>query len=105
MLEGEEKIFIELLRFLARLLQGAAGAILVPLNWRQTPAELGPILAYKLKYALDRIGRVVVEEIPAEAEGPRYYYYRGPLGRIDLARRGDAYALVPEAWVHTLDAG
>ena len=24
---------------------GKAGAILVPLNWRQTPAELAPILA------------------------------------------------------------
>ena len=44
----------------------------------------------KLKFVLDRIGRVAVEEIPAEADGPRYYYHRGPLGRIDLAppRRG-----------------
>ena len=50
-------------------------------------AELGPILAAKLKFVLDRIGRVVVEEIPAEADGPRYYYHRGPLGRIDLQRR------------------
>jgi MscS family membrane protein len=49
--------------------------------------ELGPILAFKLKYVLDRIGRVVVEEIPTEADGPRYYYHRGPLGRIDLDRR------------------
>src|SRR5262249_18280033 len=49
--------------------------------------ELGPILAYKLKFVLDRIGRVALEEIPAEADGPRYYYYRGPLGRIDLLRR------------------
>ena len=51
--------------------------------------ELGPILAYKLKFVLDRIGRVVLEEIPAEADGPRYYYYRGPLGRIDLVRRDE----------------
>ena len=49
--------------------------------------ELGPILAAKLKFVLDRIGRVAVEEIPAEADGPRYYYHRGPLGRIDLQRR------------------
>ncbi|AGA31030.1 mechanosensitive ion channel family protein [Singulisphaera acidiphila] len=49
--------------------------------------ELGSILAYKLKFVLDRIGRVVVEELPAEADGPRYHYYRGPLGRIDLVRR------------------
>jgi len=49
--------------------------------------ELGPILAAKLKFVLDRIGRVAVEEIPSEADGPRYYYHRGPLGRIDLQRR------------------
>ena len=49
--------------------------------------ELGPLLAYKLKFVLDRIGRVALEEIPAEADGPRYYYHRGPLGRIDLVRR------------------
>lgn len=48
--------------------------------------ELGPILAYKLKFVLDRIGRVAVEEIPDEADGPRFYFYRGPLGRIDLTR-------------------
>ena len=49
--------------------------------------ELGPILAAKLKFVLDRICRVAVEEIPSEADGPRYYYHRGPLGRIDLQRR------------------
>lgn len=57
--------------------------------------ELGPVLAYKLKYGLDRIGRVVLEEVPDEHDGPRYYYHRGQLGRIDMvrqdegARRGD----------------
>ena len=57
--------------------------------------ELGPILAYKLKFVLDRIGRVALEEIPSEADGPRYYYHRSTLGRIDLVkcaeepRRGD----------------
>ncbi|WP_435018684.1 mechanosensitive ion channel family protein [Tundrisphaera sp. TA3] len=51
--------------------------------------EMGPVLAFKLKSVLDRIGRVALEEIPAEADGPRYYYYRGPLGRIDLARRAE----------------
>jgi MscS family membrane protein len=30
-----------------------------------------------------------VEELPSEADGPRYYYYRGPLGRIDLVRRSE----------------
>jgi MscS family membrane protein len=48
--------------------------------------ELGPILAYKLKFVLDRIGRVVLEEIPSEADGPRYYFHRSTLGRIDLVR-------------------
>ncbi len=51
---------------------------------------LGPILAYKLKFVLDRIGRVAVEEIPSDSDGPRYYYHRGPLGRIDLVRRDKA---------------
>jgi MscS family membrane protein len=51
--------------------------------------ELGPILAYKLKFVLDRLGRVAVEEIPSESDGPRYYYHRGPLGRIDLVRRDE----------------
>ncbi|WP_406693940.1 mechanosensitive ion channel family protein [Singulisphaera sp. Ch08] len=52
--------------------------------------ELGPTLAYKLKFVLDRIGRVAVEELPSDADGPRYHYYRGPLGRIDLVRRTEA---------------
>ena len=53
---------------------------------RAARSELGPILACKLKYVLDRIGRVVLEEIPSEADGPRYYFHRSTLGRIDLAR-------------------
>jgi len=52
-------------------------------------AELGPLFAYKLKFVLDRIGRVAVEELPSDSDGPRYYYYRGPMGRIDLARRSE----------------
>ncbi len=50
-------------------------------------SELGPILACKLKYVLDRIGRIILEEIPSEADGPRYYFHRSTLGRIDLAVR------------------
>ena len=49
--------------------------------------DLGPLLASKLKFVLDRLGLVVVQEIPDEPSGPRYYYYRGALGRIDLVRR------------------
>src|SRR5262249_53887474 len=52
-------------------------------------AELRPILAYKLKFVLDRIGRVVREETPSEADGPRFYYHRSTLGRIDLARSAE----------------
>ncbi len=45
--------------------------------------QVGPILAYKLKFVLDPDRpEVVVEEIPSEADGPRYYYHRGTLGRI-----------------------
>ncbi len=51
--------------------------------------ELGPILAYKLKFVLDRIGRVPVEELPSEADGPRYYYHRSTLGRLDLVKRAE----------------
>ena len=52
-------------------------------------SELGPILACKLKYVLDRIGRIVLEEIPSEADGPRYYFHRSTLGRIDLVRSAE----------------
>jgi MscS family membrane protein len=49
--------------------------------------ELGPVLAFKLKYVLDRIGRIYVQEIPDTPEGPRYVLYRGELGRIALERQ------------------
>ena len=51
--------------------------------------ELGPILAYKLKFVLDRIGKVAVEELPSEPDGPRYYYHRSTLGRLDLVKRAE----------------
>jgi MscS family membrane protein len=51
--------------------------------------ELGPILAYKLKFVLDRIGRVAVEELPSEPDGPRYYYHRSTLGRLDMVKRAE----------------
>ncbi len=46
--------------------------------------DIGPMLARKLKFVIDRIGPVHLQEIPNEAEGPRYVFYRGPLGRISL---------------------
>jgi MscS family membrane protein len=49
--------------------------------------NLGPVLAVKLQYVLDRIGRVYIQEIPDSPEGPRYILYRGEMGRIILDRR------------------
>jgi MscS family membrane protein len=51
--------------------------------------ELGPVLAFKLKFILDRIGRIYIQEIPDQPEGPRYVLYRGDLGRLTLERRTD----------------
>ena len=58
----------------------------IPLSSR---ANMGPTLAVKLKALIDRIGRVYFHELPSESDGPRYLWYRGPLGRIMLARRQD----------------
>jgi MscS family membrane protein len=49
--------------------------------------ELGPILAYKLRYILDRLGRIYVQEVPDEPDGPRYLVHRTEMGRIVLSRR------------------
>jgi MscS family membrane protein len=51
--------------------------------------ELGPVLAFKLRYLLDRIGRIYVQEIPDNPEGQKYLLYRGELGRIVLDRRAE----------------
>lgn len=51
--------------------------------------ELGPVLAFKLKYVLDRIGRIYVQEISDNPEGPRCLLYRGEVGRIVLDRKSD----------------
>jgi MscS family membrane protein len=54
-----------------------------------TQDEVGPTLAYKLKFVIDRIGRVYIQEVPDAADGPRYIFYRGDLGRIVIARKAD----------------
>jgi MscS family membrane protein len=51
--------------------------------------ELGPVLALKLQYVLERLGRIYVQEIPDVPEGPRYVMYRGELGHIILDRRAE----------------
>jgi len=51
--------------------------------------ELGPVLAFKLKYVIDRLGRIYIQEISDNPDGPRYVLYRGELGRIVLDRQRD----------------
>jgi MscS family membrane protein len=51
--------------------------------------EVGPVLAFKLKYVIDRIGRVYIQSVPDEPHGARYVFYRGDQGRIVLARKVD----------------
>jgi MscS family membrane protein len=54
-----------------------------------TRNEVGPVLAFKLKFVMDRIGRVYIQEVPDTPDGPRYVFYRGELGRIVIARVAD----------------
>jgi MscS family membrane protein len=54
-----------------------------------TRDEAGPALAFKLRYVMDRLGRVYIQEVPDQADGPRYVFYRGDLGRIVIARQTD----------------
>jgi MscS family membrane protein len=60
------------------------------LDLREIPpgarAELGPVLAFKLGYVLERLGHIAVQEIPDEPDTPPYYCYRGPLGRVVVAQ-------------------
>ncbi|MFO0864653.1 MAG: hypothetical protein U0744_08390, partial [Gemmataceae bacterium] len=61
------------------------------LHWLPAAArdDIGSALAYKLKYSLDRLGRLYVQEIPDEPNGARFIAYRGEYGRIVLARKTD----------------
>jgi MscS family membrane protein len=52
-------------------------------------AEVGSVLAFKLKYAIDRISRVYIQAVPDEPNGARYIFYRGEHGRIVIARKAD----------------
>ena len=47
--------------------------------------DLGRVLAYKLKYVLYRTGRIYIQEVPDDPDGPRDRVYRGELGRVVLA--------------------
>lgn len=64
--------------------------------------EIGPVLAYKLKYVLDRTGRIYVQEVPDDPDGPRYALYRGEIGRVVLGKksadpRKGAWLFTPES--------
>ncbi len=53
-------------------------------------SDLGPVLAFKLKYVIDRfIGRIYLQELPDDAEGPRYVCHRSDQGRIVIARKAE----------------
>ncbi len=60
--------------------------------------NLGPVLAFKLKYIIDRLGRIYLQEVPNDADGPHFVLYRGPLGRIVLGPRDQASGKV---WTFT----
>lgn len=47
-------------------------------------ADIGPVLAFKIKYILDRTLRLFLAEIPSEPDGPQVVLYRGPHGRLVL---------------------
>ncbi|HEX4592537.1 MAG TPA: mechanosensitive ion channel domain-containing protein, partial [Gemmataceae bacterium] len=63
--------------------------------------EIGRVLAYKLKFVLDRTGRVYAQETPNASDGPRYTVYRGDVGRVVLAKKADGPR--QNAWLFTAD--
>jgi len=63
--------------------------------------EAGPVLAFKLRYILDRMGRVYSEEVPDEPDGPRYIYQNGGLGRVVIARASEGRE--KGKWLFTAD--
>lgn len=52
-------------------------------------ADIGPVLAFKIKYILDRTIRIYLAEIPTDPDGPQVVLYRGPLGRLNLGHHED----------------
>ncbi len=63
--------------------------------------EIGGVLAYKLKYVLDRTGRVYPQEVPNAPDGQRYTVYRGDMGRIVIGKKADGAR--PGSWLFTSD--
>jgi MscS family membrane protein len=54
---------------------------------REAQVALGPALAYKLKYVMDRIGRVYIQEVSNDPNGGRYYFHRDNQQQISVARK------------------
>ena len=67
--------------------------------------EYGPVLAAKLRYVLDRLGRVYLPSIPNDSDGRRYVHYRGELGRISIARQDAEPGSAPDqpGWQFTAE--
>ncbi|MBX7103658.1 MAG: mechanosensitive ion channel family protein [Gemmataceae bacterium] len=61
--------------------------------------DLGPTLAYKLKYIIDRSARIYIQEVPDDPDGPRYVLVRSDGGRIVLGKKGSEPR--KGAWVFT----
>ena len=51
--------------------------------------DLGPVLAFKLKFVFDRISLIYIPELPTDPKLIAYELYRGPLGNIRLTPRED----------------
>ncbi|WP_165233741.1 mechanosensitive ion channel family protein [Aquisphaera insulae] len=84
--------------FLRAVARGDDATAAEALDLDDVPARarsaIGPVLARKLKFVLDRTGPLHIQETPNETEAPRHVYYRGPLGQISLeasagTRKGD----------------
>jgi MscS family membrane protein len=63
--------------------------------------EAGSVLAFKLRYVIDRIGAVYPQEIPDEPGGPRYIFHSGDSGRIVIARKTEGPS--KDKWLFTAE--
>ncbi len=63
--------------------------------------QIGPVLAAKLKYVLDRLGRIYLPSIPNDPSSSLYIHYRGDLGRITIGQRASTSTEEPVVWQFT----
>jgi MscS family membrane protein len=64
-------------------------------------AEAGSVLAFKLRYLIDRTSAVYPQEIPDEPDGPRYIFHSSDTGRIVIARKTEGP--LKGKWLFTAD--